>query len=128
MGSLPGTAAEVLRPGPRRVLCPGKLSGRAWLNVISAAHAIGLPTTSTLMFGAADGPPDWALHLAALRGLQDRTHGVTEFVPLPFVADAAPGLATGCLRAGPTVREAIAVHAVSRLFLVGCIDNIQVRV
>ena len=128
LGSLPGTAAEVLRPGPRRVLCQGKLSGRAWLNVISAAHAIGLPTTSTLMFGAADGPPDWALHLAALRGLQDRTHGVTEFVPLPFVAEAAPGLATGCLRAGPTLREAIAVHAVSRLFLVGCIDNIQVRV
>ena len=126
LGSLPGTAAEVLRPGPRRVLCPDKLGGGAWLRVIGAAHAVGLPTTSTLMFGAADGPTDWAVHLAALRGLQDRTRGLTEFVPLPFVADAAPGLATGSLRSGPTLREAVAVHAVARLFFVGCIDNVQV--
>ena len=125
LGSLPGTAAEVLVRAVRARLCATKLSARAWLRVMRAAHEAGLRSTATIMFGATDGPADWASHLVAVRALQDRTGGFTEFVPLPFVPDLAPGYAAGRLRSGPTLREAVLMHAVSRLTLHGSIPNIQ---
>lgn len=129
LNSLPGTAAEVLVARVRAALFPGalkKLGAREWLRVMQAAHGMGLRSTSTLMFGAAnDAPADWAAHLEALRALQARSGGFTEFVPLPFVPDLAPGFAAGRLRAGPTRRDCLAVTAVARLFLLGSIDHVQ---
>jgi len=93
--------------------------------VIETAHEIGLPTTSTMMFGHVDSYADWAAHLAKLRDLQKRTHGFTEFVPLPFVAHEAPLYKRGQARPGPTLRESILMHAVARLALHPHFDNIQ---
>jgi FO synthase len=125
LGSLPGTAAEILVDRVRAVLCPDKLSTDQWLEVIETAHEIGLPTTSTMMFGHVDSYADWAAHLAKLRDLQKRTHGFTEFVPLPFVAHEAPLYKRGQARPGPTLRESILMHAVARLALHPHFDNIQ---
>ncbi|CAI5496740.1 unnamed protein product [Closterium sp. Naga37s-1] len=85
LGSLPGTAAEILDDSVRAVLCPDKISTVQWREVIEAAHSVGLPTTSTIMFGHVDHPIHWARHLLLLRSIQERTGGITEFVPLPFV-------------------------------------------
>ena len=125
LGSLPGTAAEILVDRVRAVLCPDKLSTDQWLEVIETAHEIGLPTTSTMMFGHVDSYADWAAHLGKLRDLQKRTHGFTEFVPLPFVAHEAPLYKRGQARPGPTLRESILMHAVARLALYPHFDNIQ---
>jgi FO synthase len=125
LGSLPGTAAEILVDRVRAVLCPDKLSSDQWLEVIETAHEIGLPTTSTMMFGHVDSYGDWAAHLGKLRDLQKRTHGFTEFVPLPFVAHEAPLYKRGQARPGPTLRESILMHAVARLALHPHFDNIQ---
>jgi FO synthase len=125
LGSLPGTAAEILVDRVRAVLCPDKLSTDQWLEVIETAHEIGLPTTSTMMFGHVDSYADWAAHLAKLRDLQKRTQGFTEFVPLPFVAHEAPLYKRGQARPGPTLRESILMHAVARLALHPHFDNIQ---
>jgi FO synthase len=125
LGSLPGTAAEILVDRVRAVLCPDKLSTDQWLEVIETAHETGLPTTSTMMFGHVDSYADWAAHLGKLRDLQKRTHGFTEFVPLPFVAHEAPVYKRGQARPGPSLRESILMHAVSRLALHPHFDNIQ---
>jgi len=125
LGSLPGTAAEILVDRVRAVLCPDKLSTDQWLEVIETAHEIGLPTTSTMMFGHVDTYADWAAHLGKLRDLQKRTHGFTEFVPLPFVAHEAPLYKRGQARPGPTLRESILMHAVARLALHPHFENIQ---
>jgi FO synthase len=125
LGSLPGTAAEILVDEVRAVLCPDKLSAGEWLEVIETAHEVGLPTTSTMMFGHVDGYGDWATHLLRLRELQRRTRGLTEFVPLPFVAHEAPLYKRGRARPGPTLREAILMHAVARLVLHPHVGNIQ---
>ena len=125
LGSLPGTAAEILVDEVRAVLCPDKLSAGEWLEVIETAHETGLPTTSTMMFGHVDGYADWAMHLLRLRDLQLRTHGLTEFVPLPFVAHEAPLYKRGQARPGPTLREAILAHAVARLVLHPHVPNVQ---
>jgi FO synthase len=125
LGSLPGTAAEILVDEVRAVLCPDKLSAGEWLEVIETAHETGLPTTSTMMFGHVDGYVDWAMHLVRLRDLQRRTRGLTEFVPLPFVAHEAPLYKRGRARPGPTLREAILVHAVARLVLHPHVENVQ---
>jgi FO synthase len=125
LGSLPGTAAEILVDRVRAVLCPDKLSTDQWLEVIETAHEIGLPTTSTMMFGHVDSYVDWAAHLGKLRDLQKRTHGFTEFVPLPFVAHEAPLYKRGQARPGPTLRESILMHAVARLALHPHFENIQ---
>jgi FO synthase len=125
LGSLPGTAAEILVDEVRATLCPDKLSAAEWLEVIETAHEEGLPTTSTMMFGHIDRYADWATHLSKLRDLQRRTQGLTEFVPLPFVAHEAPLYKRGRARPGPTPREAILVHAVARLVLHPHIRNIQ---
>ncbi len=117
LGSLPGTAAEILDDSVRQVLCPDKLNTRQWLEVIEAAHSVGLRTTATIMFGHVDDYRAWARHLLALRDLQKRTGGFTEFVPLPFVAHEAPIYKLGRARPGPTFREAVLMHAIARLVL-----------
>jgi len=125
LGSLPGTAAEILVDSVRKILCPDKLSTDQWLEVIETAHEIGLPTTATIMFGHVDEYRDWAVHLRRLRELQRRTGGFTEFVPLPFVAHEAPLYKRGQARPGPTLRESILMHAVARLVLHPYFGNIQ---
>lgn len=126
LGTLPGTAAEILDDEVRATLCPDKLSTKEWLNVVEAAHRAGFRTTSTVMYGHIDGPVNWARHLVALRELQKRTGGITEFVPLPFVHMEAPLYLKGKARGGPTFREAVLMHAVARLALHPHIANIQV--
>jgi FO synthase len=125
LGSLPGTAAEILDDGVRQVLCPDKLNTRLWLEVIETAHNVGLRTTATIMFGHVDDYRSWARHLLSLRDLQKRTGGLTEFVPLPFVAHEAPLYKRGQARPGPTFREAVLMHAVARLVLHPYVSNIQ---
>jgi len=125
VGSLPGTAAEILDDDVRWVLTKGKLPTAAWIDVITTAHELGIPTTSTMMYGHVDTPAHWVGHLRVIRGIQDRTGGFTEFVLLPFVHASSPIYLAGLARPGPTRRENLAVHAVSRLLLHGSISNIQ---
>lgn len=125
LGSLPGTAAEILDDEVRSVICPDKISAEEWLNVMETAHSLGIRTTATIMFGHVDRYEHWARHLIALRDLQQRTSGFTEFVPLAFVAEQAPIYRAGKARPGPTWREAILMHAVARLSLGAWIPNIQ---
>ena len=125
LGSLPGTAAEILDDDVRAVLCPDKLSTAEWLSVIESAHETGFKTTATIMFGHMDSPASWARHLIAIRDLQKRTGGFTEFVPLPFVHMEAPLYRKGQARRGPTFRETVLMHAVARLVFHPHIPNIQ---
>ena len=125
LGSLPGTAAEVLDDEVRATLCPDKLRTDEWLEVVGTAHELGIRTTSTIMYGHIEHPRSWARHLLLLRALQQRTGGFTEFVPLPFVHMEAPIYLKGRARRGPTFREAVLMHAVSRLALHPDITNIQ---
>ena len=126
LGTLPGTAAEVLDDEVRKTLCPDKLTTEKWLSVVEKAHRVGFKTTSTIMYGHIDGPRNWARHLIRLRELQRKTGGITEFVPLPFVHMEAPIYLKGKARRGPTFREAVLMHAVARLALHPYITNIQV--
>ncbi len=125
LGTLPGTAAEILHDDVRALICPDKINTQQWLATIEAAHRAGIRTTATIMFGHVDGYQHWARHLLELRALQQKTKGFTEFVPLPFVASEAPMYLKGKARRGPSFREAVLMHAVSRLALHGQIDNIQ---
>jgi FO synthase len=125
LGTLPGTAAEILDDEVRAEICPDKLKTQQWLDVIETAHSLGLRTTSTIMFGHVDRPKHWARHLTLLRQLQSRTSGITEFVPLPFVPMETPIYLRGKARTGPTFREAVLMHAVARLALHPLITNIQ---
>jgi len=125
LASLPGTAAEILDDDVRRVLCPDKVSTEQWLEVHETAHEAGLRSTVTIMFGAVESPRSWAKHLVAVRDLQKRTGGFTEFVPLPFVHMEAPIFLQGNARPGPTFREAVLMHAVARLALHPHIRNVQ---
>ena len=126
LGTLPGTAAEILDDEVRTTLCPDKLTTDEWLSVVEQAHNAGFTTTSTVMYGHIDGPVSWARHLLRLRALQERTGGISEFVPLPFVHMEAPIYLKGRARKGPTFREAVLMHAVARLVLHPLITNIQV--
>jgi FO synthase len=126
LGTLPGTAAEILDDDVRAVICPDKLNTDQWLGVVAAAHGLGLRTTSTIMYGHVESATSWARHLLRLRGLQRHTGGITEFVPLPFVHMEAPMYLRGLARRGPTFREAVLMHAVARLVLHPLIANIQV--
>jgi len=125
LGSLPGTAAEVLDDPVRAVICPDKLSTAEWLKVVATAHRAGLRTTATIMFGHVEDAPSWARHLLRLRNLQEETRGFTEFVPLPFVPLEAPLYLKGGARRGPTLREAVLMHALARLALHPALPNIQ---
>jgi FO synthase len=125
LGSLPGTAAEILVDEVRAVICPDKLTSGEWQEVIAAAHGVGIPTTSTIMFGHVESTAHWAAHLRVIRDLQRRSGLITEFVPLPFVAHEAPIYHKGGARRGPSFREAVLMHAVARIALHGLIGNIQ---
>ncbi|WP_205862956.1 bifunctional FO biosynthesis protein CofGH [Planosporangium thailandense] len=123
--SLPGTAAEILDDDVRWVLTKGKLPASQWTEVIRTAHGIGLPTTSTMMYGHVDHPGHWVAHLRVLADIQRDTGGFTEFVPLPFVHQSAPIYLAGVARPGPTERDNRAVHALARVMLHGLVPNIQ---
>jgi len=125
LGTLPGTAAEVLDDEVRTVLCPDKIGTARWLEVMRAAHRGGLRSTATIMFGHVDRYGHWARHLLRVRDLQSETGGFTEFVPLPFVHMEAPIYLKGRARRGPTFREAVLMHAIARLALNPLIVNIQ---
>lgn len=125
LGTLPGTAAEILDDSVRAVLCPDKLTSQQWCEVVETAHRLGLRTTATIMFGHVDTPLDWATHLLCIRDIQERTGGFTEFVPLPFVANEAPIFIKGRSRKGPTFREAVLMHAVARLAFGTLVPSIQ---
>jgi FO synthase len=123
--SLPGTAAEILDDEVRWILTKGKLPTSQWIEVITTAHSLGIPTTSTMMYGHVDAPHHWVAHIRLLAQLQRQTGGFTEFVPLPFVHHNAPIYLAGLARPGPTARDNRAVHALARLMLDGLIENIQ---
>jgi len=125
LGTLPGTAAEILDDEVRSVLCADKIRTRRWLDVMRAAHRAGLRSTATIMFGHIERYEHWARHILHIRQLQQETGGFTEFVPLPFVHMEAPIYLKGRSRKGPTFREAVLMHAIARLALHPCITNIQ---
>ncbi|MGZ5403388.1 MAG: bifunctional FO biosynthesis protein CofGH [Nocardioides sp.] len=125
LGSLPGTAAEILDDDVRWVLTKGKLPTRTWVEVITTAHRLGIPTTSTMMYGHVDNPRHWVAHLRVISAIQDETGGFTEFVPLPFVHSSSPIYLAGAARPGPTLRDNLAVHALARILLHGRIRNVQ---
>jgi FO synthase len=125
LGTLPGTAAEVLDDEVRAILCPDKINTARWIEVMGAAHRAGFKTTATIMYGHVDGYVHWARHLLRLRELQSETGGFTEFVPLPFVHMEAPIYLKGRARRGPSFREAVLMHAVARLALNRFIPNVQ---
>src|SRR5215210_7099128 len=126
LGTLPGTAAEILDDEIRAIICPDKVNTAEWSEVMRTAHALGLRSTTTIMFGHVEGPINWARHLLVLRDIQAKTGGFTEFVPLPFVHMGAPLFLQGRSRKGPTFAEAVKMHAVGRIALHGYIDNVQV--
>ncbi|MGF1653936.1 MAG: 5-amino-6-(D-ribitylamino)uracil--L-tyrosine 4-hydroxyphenyl transferase CofH, partial [Actinomycetales bacterium] len=125
LGSIPGTAAEILDDDVRWVLTKGKLPSSEWIRIVETAHEVGLPSSSTMMYGHVDHPRHWVAHLRTIAAVQDRTGGFTEFVPLPFIHHNAPVYLAGLARPGPTLRDNRAVHAVARLLLHGRIDHIQ---
>jgi FO synthase len=125
LGSIPGTAAEILDDEVRWVLTKGKLPTAQWIEVVTTAHTLGIPSTSTMMYGHVDAPRHWVAHLKLLRGLQESSGGFTEFVPLPFVHQLAPIYLAGVARPGSTFVEDRRVHALARLLLAGAIDNVQ---
>jgi len=125
LGTLPGTAAEILDDEVRATLCPDKINTDQWLEVMETAHGLGLRSTATIMFGHIERPVNWARHLLRLRDLQKRTGGFSELVPLPFVHMEAPIYLKGVARRGPTWRESVLMHAVSRIALHPHFTNIQ---
>jgi FO synthase len=125
LASLPGTAAEILDDEVRAVICPDKVTTAQWYEVMRTAHAVGIRSTATIMFGHVDAPRHWARHLSGVRALQVETGGFTEFVPLPFVHMESPLWRKGRARSGPSFREALLMHAVARLVLHPVIPNIQ---
>jgi len=125
LDSIPGTAAEILDDDVRWILTKGKLPTATWIEVVSTAHRIGLPSSSTMMYGHVDSPQHWVQHLRTIAAVQDSTGGFTEFVLLPFVHTNAPIYLAGVARPGPTYDENRAVHAMARIMLHGRIDNIQ---
>ncbi|WP_417596435.1 5-amino-6-(D-ribitylamino)uracil--L-tyrosine 4-hydroxyphenyl transferase CofH [Oceanospirillum sp.] len=127
LGSMPGTAAEILDVEVRKQLTKNKLTTEEWVNIIKAAHSVGLPTTATIMYGHVDTPKHWAEHMALLRTIQKETGGFTEFVPLGFIhyETALYNDNPDQVRTGPTDDEHLKMHAVARLMLQGQIDNIQ---
>ncbi len=126
LGSIPGTAAEILDDDVRELLSPNKLKVRQWIAVIRAAHELGIPTTSTMMYGHVETPEHWVRHMLLLRDIQMDTGGFTEFVPLGFIHPQTRLFRTGRARPGSSFEEHLLVHALARLLLNGHIKNIQV--
>ncbi|WP_043424150.1 bifunctional FO biosynthesis protein CofGH [Arthrobacter sp. 135MFCol5.1] len=125
LDSIPGTAAEILDDDVRWMLTKGKLPAATWIDIVKTAHQLGIPSSSTMMYGHVDNPAHWVGHLRTLSRIQDETGGFTEFVLLPFIHTNAPVYLAGIARPGPTMQENRAVHAVARLMLHGRIDHIQ---
>src|SRR5712672_3274740 len=126
LGSIPGTAAEILDDRVRRELSPNKLPVSRWVEVITAAHELGIPTTSTMMYGHVEDTADWVRHILLLRAIQKRTGGFTEFVPLGFIHENTRLFKHGGARPGARREEHLRVHALARVLLHGAIKNIQV--
>jgi FO synthase len=126
LGSIPGTAAEILDDRVRKELSPNKLPVARWVEIITAAHELAIPTTSTMMYGHVEEPADWVRHLLLLRSIQKRTGGVTEFVPLGFIHENTRLYRHGGARPGAQLEEHLRVHALSRVLLHGAICNVQV--
>src|ERR1700720_2671227 len=126
LGSIPGTAAEILDDRVRKELSPNKLPAGRWVEIISTAHELGIPTTSTMMYGHVEEPADWVHHILLLRAIQKRTGGFTEFVPLGFIHENTRLFKHGGARAGARREEHLRVHALARVLLHGAINNIQV--
>ncbi len=126
LGTIPGTAAEILDDDVRWVLTKGKLPADTWEEIVRTAHGLGLRSSSTIMFGHVDAPPHWVFHIRRIRRIQDDTGGFTEFVPLSFVHQNAPIYLAGRARPGPTIVENRRMHAVARILLDGAIPNVQV--
>jgi 7,8-didemethyl-8-hydroxy-5-deazariboflavin synthase CofH subunit len=126
LGSIPGTAAEILDDRVRQQLSPNKLPVARWVEIITAAHELGIPTTSTMMYGHVEEPADWVRHILLLRAIQQRTGGFTEFVPLGFVHEKTRLYKHGGARAGAQREDHLRVHALSRVLLHGAIQNLQV--
>jgi 7,8-didemethyl-8-hydroxy-5-deazariboflavin synthase CofH subunit len=126
LGSIPGTAAEILDDRIRQKLSPNKLPTRRWIEIISTAHELGIPTTSTMMYGHVEEPADWVRHILLLRSIQKRTGGFTEFVPLGFIHHKTRLYRHGGARPGAARDEHFRVHALARVLLHGAIRNIQV--
>jgi FO synthase len=126
LGSIPGTAAEILDDEVRRQLSPNKLKVHQWVDVVRAAHGSGIPSTCTMMYGHTERPEHWVRHLLLLREIQKDTGGFTEFVPLGFIHSQTALFKTGRARPGSSLREDLVVHALARLLLHGYIPNIQV--
>jgi 5-amino-6-(D-ribitylamino)uracil---L-tyrosine 4-hydroxyphenyl transferase len=126
LNSIPGTAAEILDDQVRKSLSPNKLKVRQWIEVVRTAHGLGIPSTSTMMYGHTELPEHWVRHLLLLREIQKETHGFTEFVPLGFIHSQTKLFQKGGARAGRSVHEDLIVHALARILLNGYIPNIQV--
>src|SRR5580700_10750657 len=126
LNSIPGTAAEILDDDVRKSLSPNKLKVRQWIEVIRTAHSLGIPTTSTMMYGHTETPEHWVRHLLLLRDIQKDTGGFTEFVPLGFIHSQTKLFQSGRARSGHSIQEDLIVHALSRILLNGYIRNIQV--
>ena len=126
LGSIPGTAAEILDDRVRKELSPNKLSAARWVEIITAAHEQGIPTTSTMMYGHVEEPADWVRHILLLRSIQKRTGGFTEFVPLGFIHENTRLYRHGGARPGAKREEHLRVHALARVLLHGAIKNLQV--
>ena len=125
LDSLPGTAAEILDDRIRAIISRIKLSRAQWVEVITTAHELGIPSTSTIMYGHVEQPEDWVDHILLLRSIQERTRGFTEFVPLGFIHERTPLFRTGLARPGSSVEEDVAIHALARILLNNSIPNIQ---
>jgi FO synthase len=126
LGTLPGTAAEILDDEIRHILSANKLSTAQWIDVIRTAHRCGIRTTSTLMYGHTETPVHWVRQMRLLREIQSETGGFTEFVPLGFVHQNTLLFHQGLARTGPTLAEHLKVHALARVLLAGSINNLQV--
>ena len=125
LGTLPGTAAEILDDEVREIICPDKIRTNEWLEVMRAAHGVGLRSTATIMFGHVEEPVHLARHLLKIRDLQAHSGGFSEFVPLPFIHMEAPMYLKGRSRKGPTWRETLLMHAAARIALHPLVPNIQ---
>lgn len=126
LDSLPGTAAEILDAGVRRRLAERKITVEQWVDVVTTAHCLGIPTTSTMMYGHVEEPVHWVDHLCLIRNIQKFTGGFTEFVPLGFIHTNTPAFRTGGVRPGASPAEHVTVHALARLMLQGYVNHVQV--
>jgi FO synthase subunit 2 len=128
LGTLPGTSAEILDDEIRDTISRGRITTRQWIEVVTTAHSLGIPTTSTIMYGHVEQPIHWVKHMALLRDIQRETGGFTEFVPLSLIHQEAPmyrrKLVKG-VRPGATGSEVVKMHALARLMLGPTFKNIQ---